>query len=548
MKLVQKITYARFSVLIPLISTIVITPGLNTETQILGKFTFFCISVLCLALILNQKLSLTFYKLWGWLALVIMTSFIASVLINRQNFSEQLFGVYGRNNGLILVISSILFFLISNTLVDESLGSLVLKRLSQAGWIVIIYFYIQIADWDVITWNQLYSSPTSTLGNPNFLSAFISIFLLANLGLFLSSQRKFKDIASLIFCLTLGLIAMHLTNSQQGILLFLAGIWLFLGKFMFEKKTWILIKAWLSLTGIFLVVITLGVAEIGPGKRIFDEYSLATRREYWLAGLSMFKKKPIFGNGLDSYLYNFDNNKSANFVRLHGEELTSSSAHNIYIDLLQGAGLIAALAYFTLNFLVTFFAIKRFLKGNVSHTFGALLVIWLIIQIQSLISIQNIAINAWQWLIAGFLVNNLRNSQKSYPGTARAKVGESNPKQKVIKPILTVLIVSLLVAAPMALFQDIKFAGAIKTSNGNALINLARTFPFDTYRANYTAKALEDGEYWYWAIEVAKKSVSTNPKNKDGWILILYSKLSTSLEKQQARGEILKLDPFWRPT
>lgn len=477
-----------------------------------------------------------------------MTSLIASVLINRQNFSEQLFGVYGRNNGFILVISSILFFLISNTLVDESLGSLVLKRLSQAGWIVIIYFYIQIADWDVITWNQLYSSPTSTLGNPNFLSAFLSIFLLANLGLFLSSQRKFKDLASLIFCLTLGLIAMYLTNSQQGILLFLAGIWLLLGKFIFEKKTWVLIKSWLSLTGIFLGVITLGVAEIGPGKRIFDEYSLAIRREYWLAGLSMFRKEPIFGNGLDSYLYNFDNNKSANFVRLYGEELTSSSAHNIYIDLLQGAGLIAATAYFTLNFLVTFFAIKRFLKGNVSHAFGALLVIWLIIQIQSLISIQNIAINAWQWLIAGFLVNNLRDSQKSYSGTARAKVGESNPKQKVIKPILSALFVSLLVAAPMALFQDIKFAGAIKTSNGNALIKLAKTFPFDTYRANYTAKALEDGQYWYWAIEVAKKSVSTNPKNKDGWILIFYSKLSTSLEKQQARGEILKLDPFWRPS
>jgi hypothetical protein len=166
--------------------------------------------------------------------------------------------------------------------------------------------------------------------------------------------------------------------------------------------------------------------------------------------------------------------------------------------------------------------------------------------VQSLISIQNVAINAWQWLIAGVLVSNHEELIKK--GERRAikelRVPARGPKNPRL--ILTPILLVVLVLSPLALIQDVKFAGAIKTSNGSALIDLSKTFPFDTYRANYTARALEDGKYWHWAIEVAKESVRNNPKNKEGWLLILNSRVATSEERQLARKAILRLDPFWK--
>lgn len=527
-------------------TTLIVTPGLTTESQILGKFTFFAIAVMSLVILLNQKGTLRFDKFWTGISLAIIVSFLASTLAQGQNLSEQLFGVYGRNNGLILLISSMVFFLISVSQEIKALEDLTLKRLSQAGWFVLAYFYIQLFGWDLIPWNQIYGTPVSTLGNPNFLSAFISLIFLANIGHYIASKRDRKSLfLLLLFCL-LATVALFLINSQQGFLLLLVGAWILLGKFFFEKEKRLIIRYWMAITVVSFAALALGVANIGIGQRIFQEYSLAIRREYWLAGISMFKDKPIFGNGFDSYLYNFDANKSENFVRVHGESLTSSSAHNVYIDSLQGSGIFAGLLYLALNFLVMAVAAKRVLRGGASQAYWILLIIWILIQVQSLISIQNVAINAWQWLIAGVLVSNREESIKKGERRAIKELRAPARGLKIPRLILTPILLVVLFLSPLALIQDVKFAGAIKTSNGSALIDLSKTFPFDTYRANYTARALENGKYWHWAIEVAKESVRINPKNKEGWLLILNSRVATSEERQLAREAILRLDPFWK--
>ncbi len=539
-------SYIRYLAAIPLLTTLIVTPGLTTEAQIIGKFTFFAIAVMALVILLNQKGTLRFDKFWTGISLAIIVSFLASTLAQGQNLSEQLFGVYGRNNGLILLISSMVFFLISVSQEIKALEDLTLKRLSQAGWFVLAYFYIQLFGWDLIPWNQIYGTPVSTLGNPNFLSAFISLTFCANVGHYITSKRDKKSLVLLLLFCLLALVALFLINSQQGFLLLLVGAWILLGKFFFEKEKRLIIRYWMAITVVSFAAVALGLANIGIGQRIFQEYSLAIRREYWLAGISMFKDKPIFGNGFDSYLYNFDSNKSENFVRVHGESLTSSSAHNVYIDSLQGSGIFAGLLYLALNFLVMAVAAKRVLRGGASQAYWILLIIWILIQLQSLISIQNVAINAWQWLIAGVLVSNREESIKKGERRAIKELWVPARGLKIPRLILTPIFLVVLFLSPLALIQDVKFAGAIKTSNGSALIDLSKTFPFDTYRANYTARALENGKYWHWAIEVAKESVRSNPKNKEGWLLILNSRVATSEERQLAREAILRLDPFWK--
>jgi hypothetical protein len=60
---------------------------------------------------------------------------------------------------------------------------------------------------------------------------------------------------------------------------------------------------------------------------------------------------------------------------------------------------------------------------------------------------------------------------------------------------------------------------------------------------NYTSRALQDARYWYWAVEVAKKSVTKNSRNKEAWRIILESKLTTQSEKNLAKARLLKIDP-----
>jgi len=155
-----------------------------------------------------------------------LLAFFASTLAQGQDLSEQLFGVYGRNNGLILLISSMVFFLISVSEKNKALEALTLMRLSQAGWLVLAYFYIQLFGWDLIPWNQIYAAPVSTLGNPNFLSAFVSLIFIANFGHYVTSKRDRRSLVILLLFCLLASVALFLSNSQQGFLLLLVGAWI----------------------------------------------------------------------------------------------------------------------------------------------------------------------------------------------------------------------------------------------------------------------------------------------------------------------------------
>jgi O-antigen ligase len=540
---------SKLVVIIPLLTTLLVTPGLNSEPQILGKFTFFALATFALSIFLMLKGELRIGRYWAVVGLAIIVAFSASVLVNQENLSEQIYGVYGRNNGLLLLIASIVFFLVSLQNKSEAFENLVLKKLIQAGWIVIAYYYFQFIGWDLIPWNQIYDSPVSTLGNPNFLSAFVALFIFANFAN-LGNLKGNSPTPQIIFCVSVivGLLTLYLTNSQQGFLLIPIGLWIWAGKYFYERRLRAISVFWTIITCTMFAIISLGAGSLGPGKKIFLEYSLAIRKKYWIAGLEMFRENWVFGNGMNSYLYQFDAYKSSDFVLKHGGTLTSSSAHNVYIDLLQGAGIFAGVLYILLNLMIAIIGVKKVLSRKVSQNYWVILIIWILIQVQSLISIQNIVINAWQWILSAIIVS------KSGCLPFMARMAEPrryrgvHVKNSTRKIFFIVALLPFIFVTPLAMIQDVRFASAIKTSNGNALINLSKSFPYDTYRFNYSAKALEEARYWYWALELARHSVKENSRNKEGWIIIFESGISNSEEKTRAREELSKLDPFWKPS
>ena len=529
---------------VPVIATVIVTPSLNTEPQILGKFTWFSVASFCYLFFYLRRGVFRLNPFLLYLTSVFLFFSILGVLLNYTNLSEQIFGVYGRNNGLLTYLSCMVFFMLISSVEYEAFQNLLHRRLTQAGWIVLSYFYLQLLGWDPINWNQIYNVPTSTLGNPNFISAFLAIFIFAQFASFVDSSRSYWNQIKFVFGVTLAATSIYLSNSQQGILMLGIGVWILMLSYAQNRGWNLLSKCGAVFTLIIVAFVLFGACNLGPGKFLFSRFSLAIRREYWIAGIEMFKNSPFFGNGIDSYLFQFDAHKTPSFVESYGTTLTSSSAHNLYIDIFQGSGVLAGLIYVSINLYIGIVSLKRVLLGQVKMQYTVLFVMWAVLQIQSLISIQNIAIAAWQWCIAGLLV---AQSKVLIQAKESSKIFFDKNRFIRTRFFIQALALFIIIVSFLPLIQDVRFAKAIKTSNGQALISQSKSFPFDSYRFNYTAQALQSARYWHWALLVARRAVIQNPRNKESWILIYESKLSTRLEKEFARKRIVQIDPFWKP-
>ena len=82
-----------------------------------------------------------------------------------------------RRNGLLQYLSLALIFIYSSRIITLSSAKLLIKLMIIVSLMLSIYGVIQIVGLDFIKWNNPYNSMIGTLGNPNFASALLAIFL-----------------------------------------------------------------------------------------------------------------------------------------------------------------------------------------------------------------------------------------------------------------------------------------------------------------------------------------------------------------------------------
>jgi O-antigen ligase len=81
---------------------------------------------------------------------------------------------------------------------------------------------------------------------------------------------------------------------------------------------------------------------------------------------------------------------------------TSNSAHNVYLDILANGGFPLLLIYLSLLVLVlksAYIGMKR--SKNYDPIFTALVASWICYQLQAVISINQIGVVAWGWVLSG---------------------------------------------------------------------------------------------------------------------------------------------------
>ena len=366
-------------------------------------------------LLANQKvLALGRYKV----PLILIGSFVAWQLIvfvvSGGEKLQQLFGTTGRNTGLITYFAFSILCVVSMAASNAAFLSRFLLASLVVGIASLGYGLVQALGGDQFYWVNPYSPVFGFLGNPNFQSSLLGILGSIVFSQLLSSTAKLQLKLGHVVYLLLTLYVIRETASQQGFLVLLIGSSIALGIFVHQRSN-TLGYSYLGLAIIGFVAVLVGILNKGPLASLLYKESVTYRGDYWRAAWKMTVDNPIFGVGLDSYGDWYRRSRTIEATLRRGPDVTSNAAHNVYLDISAYGGFPLALIYIALMVLVIISAIKVIKRSqSFNPGFVGLVAGWVAFQAQSIISINQIGLALWGWVLSGLIIGyeiNTRNSE-----------------------------------------------------------------------------------------------------------------------------------------
>lgn len=346
--------------------------------------------------------------------LVIPVLFIVTqigALFFTDIFIVGLIGDTQRRNGFLSYFALTIVLIFCMISVNYYYALRVLKSAMIVGILLCSYGLMQITGNDFVSWNNPYNSMIATVGNPNFASSLLALIcLIALFSLFNNEFSKlYKTVAVCLIFVSLYLIVV--SQSRQGLLVMSFAILFYFTVLVFMNFRNFRIPVIITSLGVTALAI-LGMLQIGPLSSVLYKSSVTVRGYYWRAAWEMFLDKPLTGVGLDRYGAYFKQARESGYPLKYGFDITSSNAHNVYLQLFSTGGLFVGLTYLGLLALVFFAGIQNIQRtsGNSQRFNLMFLATWIGFQAQSLISIDNIGISICGWLIGGCILGVNLNS------------------------------------------------------------------------------------------------------------------------------------------
>ena len=336
------------------------------------------------------------------LVMYILFLLISSILSYNQNTS--FFGESFRRNGSLTYIAFAIFFLSAAKFVRFENLNIVFSRVILVGLLTSTYAFIQLSGNDFVEWTAQ-GSIITTLGNTNFAGASMAIFFILIFGqIFNSSFTPFYRISAFAVS-SLLFLAILPTNARQALMILFFGVFLILLYKIYALNK--IVSYFFGLAGMTAAIVAvLGTLQIGPLSDLLYKQSVSVRGFYWRAGMEMFKDHPLFGVGVDNYGAFFKQYREAQYPLNYGFNITSSAAHNVFIQNFATGGLFVGTLYILLQLLVFYKGltlIKNF-RDEKRLISVVVFVGWLSFQAQSFVSIDNIGISIWGWILGGTII------------------------------------------------------------------------------------------------------------------------------------------------
>jgi O-antigen ligase len=338
-----------------------------------------------------------------WIGLFIL-ALCLSLIISGASFTTIL-GDYARRTGALTYLALSAIFLAAVKNFTESNIDRLLKVVLVCGSLIPLYGILQHYGIDIIKWNNPYNSVISTLGNPDFAGAVFGILAVVAFGILIRGsstpiQRTWSAL-NLFGCI----LALYFSKVFQGFINSAIGIGVLVIVAVFNwRKIFGLVLAILGLIiGLFVLA---GIFNHGPLRTFLYKSSIPIRGDYWRAGWRMFKSHIWGGVGLDRYGYFFREYRDIVQVNRHGAGVLSNAAHSVPIQLAATGGIFVFLTYLGLTGFILWRGFKGLLNLSGTKQFNLAIVLasWLAFEVQSLVSIDNIGITIWGWILAGAVV------------------------------------------------------------------------------------------------------------------------------------------------
>jgi len=411
-------------------------------------------SWLAVNLILDFKNSPIAIKSGESYILILLALFLIFQLLSALYNSSSIISFFGdtqRRNGFLTYLGLVIIFIYAARLIKHFDPIIIFKMLLYTSSIVIIYSLIQIQGKDFVQWQNPYNAAISTFGNPNFTSAFMALVCVMGLG---SSRIKTVSPFFKILAITVSFLSVFVilkSQSRQGIYAIIVAILFYINmQFHLNRSKYRFVI--LSSSVLMLLFSIFGMLQRGPFVSYLYKDSVSVRGFYWRAAIDMFLDHPIVGVGLDQYGMFFRQYKEIEYVQRYGSDLTSTNAHNTFLQLFATGGFFVGLFYLLVILSVYFYGYKHMSKCENNELKKIMLIMlstYTAFQAQSVISIDNIGLAIWNWCLGGAIVGFAMQIKKASTGT-KSPVAKLNFNFQLLKPIfhfiflIPTLIISIL--------------------------------------------------------------------------------------------------------
>jgi O-antigen ligase len=499
-------------------------------------------------LLVNQKaLTLGRFKV----PLILISGFIAwqliVFLVSSGEELQQLFGTSGRNTGLITYLAFSILFVVAMAASNAGFLNRFLLVSLIVGVASLGYGLVQALGADPFNWVNPYSPVFGFLGNPNFQSSLLGILGSIVFAQLLSGSVKLQVKGAYLIYLLVTVFVIRETDSQQGFLVLLIGSVIALGVYV-NQRSKTLGYSYLGLALIGFVAVLVGTLNKGPLASLLYKDSVTYRGDYWRAGWKMTVDNPIFGVGLDSYGDWYRRSRTIEATLRRGPDVTSNAAHNVFLDISAYGGFPLVLIYIALMVLVIVSAVKVIKRSQGFNAgFVGLVAGWVAFQSQSIISINQIGLALWGWVLSGLIIGyeiNTRNSEVA----PEKKTGKNavKPVQSSAGSVLGIfvgLIIGVLVGMPPYL-ASAQYKSALESGNPTTIQEAAYIWPLDSSRMIQVSMTLNENKLEAEGLEVALDATERFPDNYGVWGALSMMKSATEEQKAQALAQMKRLDPL----
>jgi O-antigen ligase len=508
------------------------------------------VGFMCLALLLANSKSVvwaryrTVFTLTG--AFVIWQ--VVVLFLSGGQLLQQIFGSNGRNTGFITYLAFSLVFMGSIVASSFNLLKRFLLVVLVVGLASLAYGLVQAWGGDPFKWVNPYSPVFGFLGNPNFQSSLLGVLGSIVFAQFFAKSLKLQLKALAGLYLLVSLYVIKETESQQGFLVLAIGIGVLVGLYLHSRRKMFGITYGLLSMGVFFTVL-FGILNRGPLATILYQDSVTYRGDYWRAGWNMTIANPIFGVGMDNYGDWFRRSRTLEATLRRGPEVTSNAAHNVFLDISSYGGFTLLAIYVALIVLVVISAIKVLKRETgFNPAFAGLVAGWLAFQSQSIISINQIGLAIWGWVLSGLIIGYELNTRGREVAEITPKKGRmaAKPAQTSagsVVALFVAFVIGVLVAMPPYL-ASAKYKVALETSNPTIIQEAAYIWPLDASRMIQVSTTLNENRLEDRGLEVALNATIKFPESFEVWAALSTMKKVTAEQKAEALAQMKRLDPL----